>query len=183
VLEASVCATCRHGHALTPANVVNWGRRGPQCRTCQNQASLLYHRRLREEAIAHYGGACGCCGETELAFLAIDHLNGGGRAHRQAIGWGGSNLYGWLHRMGYPPGFGCLCHNCNVARGLYGACPHGRRSSPAGVPNSQDRSRRLRELAQEIVVLLDVAPISDLPPATRGELRRLYQKLNLMAGR
>jgi hypothetical protein len=97
---AVVPPTCKNGHALTAAVVVYWGSRRPHCRTCQNLASLAYHRRLREEAIHHYGGACACCGETELAFLAIDHIEGGGQAHRQAIGWGGSNLYGWLHRMG-----------------------------------------------------------------------------------
>jgi ParB family transcriptional regulator, chromosome partitioning protein len=51
------------------------------------------------------------------------------------------------------------------------------------VPNRQKRSRRLRGLARELVLLLDAGPIADLSPATRGELRRLYQKLDLMAGR
>ncbi len=37
---------------------------------------------------------------------------------------GGSVLYSWLKKQGYPPGFQVLCHNCNLAKGYYGACPH-----------------------------------------------------------
>jgi hypothetical protein len=27
---------------------------------------------------------------------------------------------------GFPSGFRTLCHNCNMAKGLYGTCPHER---------------------------------------------------------
>jgi hypothetical protein len=178
---AVVPPTCRNGHALTADVVVYWGSPRPQCRTCQNLASLAYHRRLREEAIHHYGGACACCGETELAFLAIDHIEGGGRAHRQAIGWGGSNLYGWLHRMGYPTGFRCLCHNCNVARGMYGICPHTELRRPAGAPSAGERAREVTRLAGELRGLLTAGPIADLPARARRELQSLYRQLALLA--
>lgn len=79
--------------------------------------------RVRQEVLAHYGGRCACCGETEPSFLGIDHIHGGGRAHRRQVGVG-TGLYHWLKRNGYPAGFRLLCHNCNMARGLYGRCPH-----------------------------------------------------------
>lgn len=30
----------------------------------------------------------------------------------------------WLKTNGYPDGFQTLCHNCNMAKGFYGICPH-----------------------------------------------------------
>jgi hypothetical protein len=35
-------------------------------------------------------------------------------------------LYLWLKRNNYPTGFRVLCHNCNLAIGFYGYCPHHR---------------------------------------------------------
>ena len=85
-----------------------------------------YHRRLRIAALAAYGNACQCCGETTYEFLAIDHTDGGGNEHRREIGSGSRLLYRWLAKHEYPDGFRVLCHNCNSARGYYGFCPHER---------------------------------------------------------
>lgn len=79
---------------------------------------------LREEMFAHYGSECACCGEDHREFLCIDHIEGGGNKHRAEVGGTGSVFYAWLRRNGWPEGFRVLCHNCNQARGLYGACPH-----------------------------------------------------------
>lgn len=83
-----------------------------------------YQTRLRVDAIEHFGGKCACCGETEPDFLAIDHINNDGAEHRKEIGSDGRALYLWLRRNNYPEGFQVLCHNCNMAKGLYGICPH-----------------------------------------------------------
>jgi hypothetical protein len=81
---------------------------------------------LRLEALQRYGGRCACCGEAEPKFLAIDHLNNDGAAHRRAHGKSGAMIYRWLRKHNYPPGFQVLCHNCNSAKGRYGICPHQR---------------------------------------------------------
>lgn len=82
-----------------------------------------YNQRIREDAIAHYGGACACCGETHPAFLAIDHIDGGGNQHRKTERI--ANMALWLKRTGYPEGFRVLCHNCNQGRQINGGtCPH-----------------------------------------------------------
>lgn len=83
-------------------------------------------RRLRakERAIAQYGGFCACCGETELTFLTIDHVNNDGAEHRREIGSGGSTIYWWLSARDWPPGYQVLCMNCNLGRQLKGTCPH-----------------------------------------------------------
>lgn len=85
------------------------------------------HAELRMEVLQHYGAQCACCGETEIKFLAIDHINGGGALHRREIGGSGKSIYYWLRDNDYPAGFQVLCHNCNVAKGFYGICPHERK--------------------------------------------------------
>lgn len=87
-----------------------------------------YNRRLKQDTVKAYGGACACCGESTFEFLAVDHINGGGRQHRKSIGvTGGSSMYAWLRRHGFPKSqFQLLCHNCNCAKGFYGSCPHTR---------------------------------------------------------
>src|SRR4030042_5090772 len=68
-----------------------------------------YSQRLRREAFASYGGfKCNCpggCDVTDPKFLSIDHINGGGAKHRKSVGGGGANLYLWLKKNNYPPGF------------------------------------------------------------------------------
>ncbi len=77
---------------------------------------------LRYLVLEHYGARCQCCGETQYEFLAIDHINGGGLAHRRSIP--GQSVYRWLRKNNFPEGFQVLCHNCNMAKAFYGKCPH-----------------------------------------------------------
>lgn len=81
-----------------------------------------FQRKLRYDSIMHYGGKCVCCGEDQMEFLSIDHIKGKGTKHRKMnnlqIGY-------WLKKHNYPKGFRVLCHNCNMALGFYGFCPHG----------------------------------------------------------
>lgn len=73
--------------------------------------------------LIHYGGKCACCGEDRHNLLTIDHVNGGGAAHRRAEGT--HTIYGWLKQNNFPKeGFRVLCFNCNCSRGAYGFCPH-----------------------------------------------------------
>lgn len=86
------------------------------------------NRLLRLDALNAYSNRdpkCACCAEAALDFLVIDHIDGGGNNHRREIGCGsGSHTYLWLKKNNYPAGFRVLCHNCNMALGLYGKCPH-----------------------------------------------------------
>jgi len=81
---------------------------------------------LKQEAMNAYGGKCNCCGETQLDFLAIDHINGGGNKERKAgIHYTGTAMYRWLRKRGFPEGFRVLCHNCNWSAHLHnGTCIH-----------------------------------------------------------
>jgi len=97
------------------------------------------YQRIRLEALQHYSAEtpfCACCGETELVFLTIDHINNDGADHRRAIGMrqgryepkesaniGGNGFAYWLKKNDWPTGFQILCFNCNWAKS-HGGCPH-----------------------------------------------------------
>jgi hypothetical protein len=103
---------CRCKAPLEPGRTV--------CDDC-NQKAKGRNRRHRELAIRHYGGRCACCGETEMVFLAIDHVENNGAAHRKEVG---RNIARVLVKLGFPPGYQVLCHNCNWAKRILGRCPH-----------------------------------------------------------
>lgn len=88
----------------------------------KNNLNRVYRREHRLAVLARYGNKCTCCGETRQEFLAIDHIDGGGNKHRKELG--NKSFYGWLIKNDYPAGFRVLCHNCNMALGCYGYCPH-----------------------------------------------------------
>lgn len=80
--------------------------------------------RLREQLLEAYGGKCACqkCPETNPAFLTLEHVGGGGREHRKAVG---SHAYADLRRRGFPQeGYTLLCWNCNAGSRFTGVCPH-----------------------------------------------------------
>lgn len=98
----------------------------------QNREKICAYRRkwnLKQRTIClkYYGGdppKCACCGETIFEFLGIDHINGGGQTHKKEIKR--LVIYRWLILNNFPKGYRVLCHNCNLARGFYGECPHER---------------------------------------------------------
>lgn len=103
------------------------------CRKIARAACLKSNAKTKAECFAVYGGKCTCCGESQLVFLTIDHVNGNGSAHRRELAkenksrgrdFGGARMYRWLKRQGWPAGFQVLCWNCNVAKRQLGRCPH-----------------------------------------------------------
>ncbi len=100
-------------------------------RSQENKFSREYNRRTKEKVFQRYGGIrCACCGETNIVFLTIDHINGGGVQHRRAIkNKGGVNFYHYLAKNNFPSGYQVLCFNCNAAKSILGQCPHQRQTS------------------------------------------------------
>jgi len=119
---------CKNGHPWTPENTKRQNKKltKRRCRTCSNIEQNKLTARVKAETIAAYGNRCACCGETEIAFLSIDHKFGGGNEHRRSLKRiGGKAFYYWLKRQGYPQDdYQVLCHNCNQAKSAYGICPH-----------------------------------------------------------
>jgi hypothetical protein len=105
------------------------GKLANNCKDCHRVYHAAWRDSRRLEVLAHYSKteypSCCCCGETEPKFLAIDHIFGGGRYHRDHLSKkAGISMVNWLYKSGYPEGFQTLCHNCNSAKGYYGKCPH-----------------------------------------------------------
>jgi len=90
-------------------------------------AVLAKRRANRRAAIEHYGSKCVCCGESIYEFLAFDHKSGGGNKHRKTDTTA-RDIGTWLVKNKFPENFRLLCHNCNMALGFFGYCPHTRNS-------------------------------------------------------
>lgn len=109
-----------------------------ECASADKRASNLRNKesRLKRTAIkrkeqklrvlAAYGGRCVCCGEIEVGFLTIDHINNDGKKHRQETGGAGHSTYAWLVKNKFPRGIvQVLCWNCNLGRYYCGGeCPY-----------------------------------------------------------
>lgn len=84
-------------------------------------------RNIRTQIMETMGSKCQCCGETEPAFLTIDHVqNDGWKVRKRAR----HLIYKTILDEGCPPDrYQILCWNCNSAKGMLGACPHSAISS------------------------------------------------------
>ena len=96
------------------------------CDGCRD-SQMRYYWRLRAELLEAYGNKCNCpgCGVDIPEFLALDHVNNDGKAHRTKLKAITTGIYRDLRKRGFPKeGYQLLCHNCNMAKQLYGECPH-----------------------------------------------------------
>lgn len=82
---------------------------------------FMENRRIK--VLKHYGGdppRCACCEESIIEFLGIDHIKGKDKGDRSS----GNDTYRKAIKENFPPDLQVLCHNCNMAKGFYGECPH-----------------------------------------------------------
>lgn len=140
------CSTCTDVFPLEAftLNPMNPDGRSYSCKEClakkerdrynkSADATRKSNRKLRLEVLRAYSGeipSCDCCNEQHSEFLCVDHIGGGGNEHRRRLGLrGGTRLYAWLRKQGFPPGYRILCHNCNHSLGARGYCPHQERKT------------------------------------------------------
>ncbi len=114
--------------------------RHSHCKTCCSRKDLplevrKHHRitkrksniKLRRDVLLYYTNGlmkCNCCGESNEAFLTLDHIEGGGRQHKLQMG-STQAIYRELRKNDYPEGYQILCYNCNCGRAHnQGVCPH-----------------------------------------------------------
>jgi hypothetical protein len=140
---AAECKSC---------NIARTGRRYKAKRTeirkKENARNVERNLRIKNAVFAAYGGyICACCGETEKAFLTLDHINNDGNEHRKKVAGRTSGAgvwtYMWAIKNGFPPVFQVLCMNCNWGKRKTGVCPHKSRCNdyPQGVgPSGPKRS-------------------------------------------
>lgn len=131
--KAGTCATCRNLYlrqyrAARPEQCAAYeDARDTEERKAQHRRS---HHKRRDEilaknhdrilkrkirVLAHYSNGsmqCAQCGRSRLYSLAIDHIDDTRRVGPD----GGTKLYLWLEKNGFPSGFQVLCHNCNTLK-------------------------------------------------------------------
>ena len=44
-----------------------------------------YYQKTRNKVLIAYGNKCNCCGEKNIKFLTIDHINNDGAEHKKKI--------------------------------------------------------------------------------------------------
>lgn len=126
------------------------------CAEKQKKRTEKYQLQIKIDTFNTYGGCfCKCCGESNLVFLTIDHIDGKGAEHRRELrkgkgdsGGGGNKTYHALKKAGYPAGYRVLCFNCNHANHVLGACPH-----------QSDK----KEISAEFSALLNNISTKDIP--------------------
>lgn len=97
------------------------------CKECNNALGKIYRNKIKKLVYDKYGGyICRCCGEIEVCFLSVDHINNDGYKFRLGNKSQSSDkLYRWIIKNNYPEEFQILCHNCNLGRHINdGICPH-----------------------------------------------------------
>ena len=106
-----------------------------ECQTCADNAAPRIKAdkvALFLEVLDAYGGRqCACCGEKEVKFLSLDHVNNDGAAHRRNMGHcrrqAGEHQWYWLRNHNWPqePKLQVLCMNCQIGKVRNGGiCPH-----------------------------------------------------------
>lgn len=92
------------------------------CEECEVRRKIV-SLEIKLAAFDNYGGRlCSCCGESNIVFLTIDHLDNNGSKHRKEIT---TTIFRWLRNNNYPKGFQVLCWNCNLGKYYCkGTCPH-----------------------------------------------------------
>lgn len=87
-----------------------------------------YRKKIRFEVLQKYGGICKCCGESNLQFLTIDHINKDGADERKKLyGSNAGQSFPWflkLRKEDIRKDLQVLCYNCNNASFIFGVCPH-----------------------------------------------------------
>ena len=84
------------------------------------------HRfKIKQAVIEKYGGKCNCCGELNIGFLTMDHINTDGAA-RKKENVSEVNIFEHLNnKLVDLETYQVLCYNCNCGRYINnGICPH-----------------------------------------------------------
>lgn len=87
----------------------------PHALELQRKRNNKHEQKIKLIIIKQYSKGklqCNICGEKNIKFLTIHHVNG-----RKAVGHSlqmtGHRIYRWLIKHKFPKGYDCLCMNCN----------------------------------------------------------------------
>lgn len=124
---------CPHGTKLVPLWFVvdlMWDQRRKCDKRFISRATVRCHS-LKIQVFESYGNKCACCGETNLFFLELDHINNDGNFDRKRTGHLNNVFLNLKNAVKNPERFQLLCSNCNSGKARNGGiCPH----KTGGVP-------------------------------------------------
>lgn len=152
-MKTKVCKICKKEKQISEFPKTGYKNSvRAECKICYNNIRKLYYSNNREKMLLRaqrnfhsggrekqienrkkqkllvyekYGNKCVCCGEKEIEFLSMDHVNGNGNEHRRSISKSAKILpYSWIIKNKFPSILQILCMNCNFAKGKLGYCPH-----------------------------------------------------------
>ena len=102
----------------------NWKKENPLRQKGIDKRSRV---KLKTDALNAYSSGtlkCVCCGEMEIEFLCLDHIDNDGNSDRRLTGRG-NTFYFWLRKNKYPKlNIQVMCFNCNNSKKLGGVCIH-----------------------------------------------------------
>lgn len=80
-------------------------------------SNLSHRARLHKRVIQKYGDICSKCGENNIGFLTIEHINGGGqREIREKFKGENCTFYRYLLKTDKRKDITVLCYNCNCTK-------------------------------------------------------------------
>ena len=116
--DMRICLACKEEKEDIKFELRSNGRRNV-CEQCRNLRKKLSHWL---NFLRHFEFKCQCCGESDIRFLTVDHVqNDGYLDNKMTI-----TILRRAKEEGYPKDkYNCLCWNCNCARAKNnGICPH-----------------------------------------------------------
>lgn len=133
-MKTQVCVQCKIEKPITAFKLAFAGQNAKngynQKESRKSRCSNCYAKRDRislvMDAFDALGWQCACCGEDDIRFLSLDHVQGGGNIHREESNLNNQQVYREARREGYPKDkWQILCMNCNTARWRFNSiCPH-----------------------------------------------------------
>lgn len=102
---------------------LKWRKENPEKALQSRRASYL---KFKKQVFDAYGNRCACCGESNLKFLTLDHVQNQGATHRRSLKQGTYYVFKSVIEAGFPKDlYRLLCWNCNCGRAMNGGvCPH-----------------------------------------------------------
>jgi len=128
-----ICSKCREEKDFT-------NPKENYCKSCKKEYNAKWRKENREYhnarvkkwtqdrrrlVIEHYGAKCVCCGESNYAFLTLDHKNNDGNIERKLYKNQNASIMARVIKDNFPDTYQILCYNCNHAKANLGKCPHG----------------------------------------------------------
>lgn len=139
--KASWCKQCHREYTIRrqkenpeKMNVatMRWAKKNPE------KVKATHRKRYvkdKKEIMSRLGNKCVCCGEAELEFLSLDHINNDGHLDRKVTGCSGVSFYAYLLRKvefleEKIKTLRILCMNCHISisKDVNSVCVHKRES-------------------------------------------------------